>query len=194
MSAKKPGTYYARNRKRSLAQVKAYRAAHREDLLRKAKEYRERNREKLAAEARRRRLENPEQCRARDRARREQHAERDNSRNAARRLKDPAPDMLRSARTRAVRAALPFTLTLGDVQALYAGGQCECCGAFVRASRRTAAGGPTKHAATLDRVIPTLGYVPGNVALLCWTCNRRKSDSTLEQLEQLTAWIRGRLS
>lgn len=37
-------------------------------------------------------------------------------------------------------------------------------------------------AAHLDKVDPSLGYVPGNIEWLCPVCNRRKSDLTYEEM------------
>ena len=49
---------------------------------------------------------------------------------------------------------------------------CPCCG--VRYESRCL---------TIDRV------VPGNVQILCWGCNQVKSNRTLEQLQQVCAYI-----
>ena len=47
-------------------------------------------------------------------------------------------------------------------------------------------------AASIDRLNPNLGYVPGNVAVISLRANRIKSDATIEELEKLVAWIRSR--
>lgn len=194
MSAKLAESYYARNRDRSLAQAKAYREAHREEILAREKEYRRLNKEKIAADRERRKKETPEQAQARRAAAKIASARKKLAAQRRRRLVDPAPTMFRSTRYRAGKLQIPFALTLEDVRGLYAEGQCECCGSFVGAENREVMGLPATYAATLDRVVPSLGYVPGNIALLCWACNRAKGNSTLNQLEQLAAWLRKRLS
>jgi len=42
---------------------------------------------------------------------------------------------------------------------------------------------------SMDRVNSDKGYVRGNVALLCWGCNRRKQDSTPEYLRMIANFI-----
>jgi hypothetical protein len=42
---------------------------------------------------------------------------------------------------------------------------------------------------TVDRIIPELGYVVSNVAVICWKCNAIKKDATLLELKNLLAWM-----
>jgi hypothetical protein len=80
------------------------------------------------------------------------------------------------------RSGAPFDLTLEDLGPCQA---CDCCGrAFDNSKRATAA--------SLDRLRPSVGYVRGNVFVLCWTCNRRKQDSTAADLEAIAAWMRSK--
>jgi len=46
------------------------------------------------------------------------------------------------------------------------------------------------NAAELDRFIPSLGYVKGNVAFLSRRANRLKNDATLEELTKITDWMK----
>jgi hypothetical protein len=41
----------------------------------------------------------------------------------------------------------------------------------------------------LDRVIPELGYVPGNVAVISLRANTMKQDATAAELRVLADWI-----
>ena len=43
--------------------------------------------------------------------------------------------------------------------------------------------------ATLGKVVPTLGYRPGNVAIICADCNRKKQNCTLEELRRIGAYV-----
>lgn len=43
---------------------------------------------------------------------------------------------------------------------------------------------------SLDKVIPALGYVPGNVRVISMRANRIKSDATVEELERILAYVR----
>jgi hypothetical protein len=44
-------------------------------------------------------------------------------------------------------------------------------------------------APSLDKIIPSLGYTQGNVAIICNQINTLKSDMTLEQLNQLVNYV-----
>lgn len=44
--------------------------------------------------------------------------------------------------------------------------------------------------ASFDKLIPVLGYVPGNVFIISLEANRLKSNATLEQLESLVAYMK----
>lgn len=76
-----------------------------------------------------------------------------------------APEMLK-ARTRG-----PFLLSIW----LRQNGQCVICDCELDLQTPMAVG--------LDKIIPELGYVAGNMQFLCCSCNRRKGDLTPE-----TAW------
>lgn len=45
-------------------------------------------------------------------------------------------------------------------------------------------------AAELDRLVPALGYVKGNVAFISRRINRLKNDATLQELERLVEWLK----
>ena len=44
--------------------------------------------------------------------------------------------------------------------------------------------------ASFDKLIPALGYVPGNVFIISLEANRLKSNATIEQLESIVAYIK----
>ena len=46
------------------------------------------------------------------------------------------------------------------------------------------------HSPSVDRLIPELGYVPGNIKMICYACNRRKNTSSIKQLEQIIRYMR----
>ena len=43
---------------------------------------------------------------------------------------------------------------------------------------------------SLDRILPELGYVPGNVAVISWRANRLKGSASVDELERLVQWLR----
>lgn len=56
--------------------------------------------------------------------------------------------------------------------------------------RRHNGTGPAPDSPSLDRVIPELGYVPGNVIVISWRANNLKRDATIEELEAVIAYMR----
>ena len=43
--------------------------------------------------------------------------------------------------------------------------------------------------ATVDKVVPVLGYTESNVAIICWPCNRRKDNLLLADAKMIVAYI-----
>jgi hypothetical protein len=50
--------------------------------------------------------------------------------------------------------------------------------------------GQRTNAPSLDRIIPELGYVEGNVQWLSFRANRMKSDASFSELHQFADWIK----
>ena len=78
---------------------------------------------------------------------------------------------------RAKKNGLPFSLTVDDIRIPE---YCPACG--VKLASRVGSKGPCKTSPSLDKYDPAKGYVPGNVWVICFTCNRRKQDMTGEQM------------
>jgi hypothetical protein len=55
--------------------------------------------------------------------------------------------------------------------------------------RAQGAGIATAASPTLDKIIPELGYVRGNIAVISHRANRIKSDATLAEVLKLAAWL-----
>ena len=47
----------------------------------------------------------------------------------------------------------------------------------------------TDSSPSLDRFIPSLGYVKGNVRVISWRANRIKCDATVEEVRALLAYM-----
>jgi len=43
---------------------------------------------------------------------------------------------------------------------------------------------------SLDKVIPALGYVPGNIRVISWRANELKKNASVEELEAIVKYIR----
>lgn len=82
--------------------------------------------------------------------------------------------MLRDAKTRAKEYDVPFTITLDDIVIPE---RCPVLG--VRLYRGQ---GRHPHSPSLDRLVPGMGYVPGNVIVVSRHANIIKSDATPSQI------------
>jgi hypothetical protein len=47
--------------------------------------------------------------------------------------------------------------------------------------------------ASIDKLIPELGYVPGNVFVISWRANKLKCDMSLQEIEKMLKYIKERL-
>lgn len=98
----------------------------------------------------------------------------------------PEHDLLRNCRARAKRGGFCCTLTLEWIRA----NTLNCCPVTtcgVRLARNSKS--PGDASPTIDRVRTELGYTEENSRIICHGCNRRKSDSTPEQLRGLADYM-----
>jgi hypothetical protein len=106
--------------------------------------------------------------------------------NRDKKLKNPAIYMLTGCRSRARRKGIPFTITLADIMVPE---NCPCCSRKLEQRSGPAAHGPLPQSPSLDQIQPGIGYVPGNVAVICWRCNSLKHDATSEELRTVLRWM-----
>lgn len=92
----------------------------------------------------------------------------------------PKKRMVRSARQRAARTGIPCTITSEDFEIPE---YCPVLGIPLRHARGSK--GPSPNSPTLDKMIPSRGYVPGNVIVVSNRANRAKSDLSPDELRAL---------
>jgi hypothetical protein len=99
---------------------------------------------------------------------------------AKRRLIYPKRQLLESAKTRAKKQNVPFTITEADFEIPL------LCPIFqVPMIKRT------MYAPSLDKVVPSLGYIPGNIMIISKLANMMKFNATLEQLKLFSEyWLK----
>lgn len=101
------------------------------------------------------------------------------------RATNPIRHMLWSAKAMAKKNGLPFSLKASDLT------MPECCPAlgiaFGVGSRDNSDSSPS-----IDRIIPSLGYVPGNVCVISRRANRIKTDATLEEIRAVVRYLETR--
>ena len=112
------------------------------------------------------------------------HPERFRRYRLKQRLNNPIGLLLRGARRRAKQYGLPFALSQSDIMIPP---NCPCCGQVIAVNNsfdRARSESPS-----LDRIEPRLGYIPSNVAVICWRCNNLKSNATAQELRIIADWI-----
>lgn len=93
-----------------------------------------------------------------------------------------------NAAKRAIKAGVPFSIDGAYLMAMANRTlNCPSC------NRSLAYGGEMNapQNASVDRVVSDLGYVPGNVAILCFRCNSIKRDASWSELLQVACWLKG---
>lgn len=88
-----------------------------------------------------------------------------------------------TARSRAKKKNIPFALTLQNMPKIPS--ICPVLGIVLQHN----SDGMQDSSPTLDRVIPLLGYVPGNVNVISWRANRLKGDASPEELEKIYKYV-----
>jgi hypothetical protein len=95
--------------------------------------------------------------------------------------------MLAAARSRAAQKGLPFALTLDDIVIPE---RCPALGIpLFKEGGRAHDGSPS-----LDRLVPSEGYVPGNVRVISNRANSIKRDATAAELLAVAEYVKRQLS
>ena len=71
---------------------------------------------------------------------------------------------------------------------IYDQGECECCHCKLE-SGITKGIGMKDNTHSIDKIIPEKGYIVGNVAILCWKCNRLKSNFNFNDYLNIMTWL-----
>jgi hypothetical protein len=93
-----------------------------------------------------------------------------------------AARLVAAAKSRARRKRLPFALTAADIEIPT---HCPALGVLMAINE----GGPGDNSPTLDRIVPELGYVPGNVVVISNLANRIKNSATSHQVLAVAGWM-----
>lgn len=93
--------------------------------------------------------------------------------------------MLSAAKFRAKAKGIEFSITLDDIKIPT---HCPITGIELKPNL----GGthPIKSSPNLDRIDNSLGYVPGNVAVISSWANQRKGDLSVEEIERLYNYVK----
>lgn len=91
--------------------------------------------------------------------------------------------LLCAARRRARAKGVPFNLTIDDFDIPEF---CPILGIKLVVSEGR---GPGFNSASLDRIDPIKGYVPGNIQVVSSRANTMKNDANVSELHKFAAWV-----
>lgn len=100
---------------------------------------------------------------------------------------NPKRSYLLAAKKRAKSAGVPFNLTEEDITFP---NECPILGIPIPLLVTDGPRKRTDNTPSLDRIIPELGYVKGNIRIISWRANRLKNDATLEELEKIVMYLK----
>ena len=98
------------------------------------------------------------------------------------RKNDPARNLWKNAKHRASKLGIPFDITPEDIEVPKT---CPALGCEIESGSFS-----ERHTApSLDRIVPELGYVKGNVCVISHRANAIKRDATAEELRRIADYI-----
>lgn len=98
------------------------------------------------------------------------------------RIEKPQACMFYSAKRRAKQRGFPFEISIEDV---VIPDVCPVLGL----SLIVGAGSGAPNSPTLDKIIPCLGYIKGNVQVISRKANTMKSDASFDELRRFAVWV-----
>ena len=100
--------------------------------------------------------------------------------------RNPKKFMVQCAKGRAKKAGVPFSITDEDFEIPEF---CPVLGIKLESGTKKY----HDNSPSLDRVVPELGYVPGNIVVMSFRANRIKGDASVEEMETVLSWLKKRL-
>lgn len=81
---------------------------------------------------------------------------------------------------------IPFDLTVDDLMPA----PLQCPVLDIKFDWYKDGRGASDESPSIDRLVPELGYVPGNVAVISYRANRIKSDGNLDEIVRVARWLK----
>ena len=91
--------------------------------------------------------------------------------------------MWHNSKNRAKKKGLPFDLTIEDLEIPE---KCPILGLELKVGLNSS----LEISPSLDRIVPELGYVKGNIRVISHRANRLKSDACIEELEAILKYMK----
>lgn len=158
-----------RRKEKKSQQSKEYYQQNKDDVRRRNKEWREKNKDTL------REYEKSDFRKQKNKEWREH-----------KRSEDRFRFVWYAAKRRAKTAGVPFTISKQDIIDTFPlDGKCPMLGIQLQFNNKIS----QDDSPSLDRIIPELGYIPGNIQLISHRANRIKNDATLQELKMIVAFF-----
>lgn len=155
---------------KGMAVVAKYRSSDKRKETLKA--YRERNRERLRANNARYRAAHPDAVSVSNKSQR-----------ALLKKNEPERLMFYAAKRRAKKLGVPFDISVVDI---IIPDTCPILGLTLMLND----GGSRANSPSLDRIVPSLGYVKGNVQVISHKANTMKNDASADELRMFAEWVK----
>ena len=161
---------------------KTYRIKNRDKRVLSSRLYYIKNREILLLKKKRKYYKDHDASKAYSKKRYDENRDKILLQRRIRHKKDPINKMINDARYRAKKNSIPFNITKDDISIPKL---CPILGISISVSD----GSNKPWSPTIDKIDPKLGYVKGNVQVICHKANMMKSDATKEELINFANWI-----
>jgi len=129
-------------------------------------------------------IDNRDKCNERSRTYHYNNKDKVNKRQKEYRRNDIPKCLYNGAKHRAKKNNIPFTITIQDItNVMPVDNICPLLQIHMQCNN-----GKLKYNSfTIDRINPNLGYVPGNIQVICYKANRSKSNATVNEYELITS-------
>lgn len=92
------------------------------------------------------------------------------------------------AKTRAKKAGIPFNIEISDIVIP------EFCPVFPEIKLCLTNENTWFDSPSLDKLIPSLGYVKGNIRVISFKANAMKQDASWQEIQRLSEWLKAEVS
>ncbi len=150
-----------------------------EKARKSAAEWRARNPEKAREATAKWQAENVERCAEVSARWYAENLEKAKSTKVRWKKENPEKYLLNTAKARAKEKDIPFSITVEDIVIPE---KCPALGTPFKTG--------TQQAASLDRIVPVLGYIPGNVQVISRRANMIKHNADSEEIQAVCDWLR----
>ena len=165
-----------------------YHEANKEKRREYNREYREANKERIQEYSREygRKYYEANKEKKREYGRKYHEANKEKLREYNRKYREANVEMgmFHSSKKRAKKRGLPFDLTIEELEVPE---KCPVLGLDLKVGSSSS----RDISPSLDRIVPELGYVKGNIRVISLRANRLKSDASIEELEAILKYMKG---